>query len=70
MGLFLFEPCADRLFNKKSTRVEHAVGIVKHLWDYRKGHHRGLDKNVAQVFSLFALTNFYKVRHELLASTG
>ena len=66
--------CADRSFNKKSNRirarVEHAFGIVKHLWGYRKVRYRGLDKNAAQVFTLFALANFYKVRHELLAATG
>lgn len=66
--------CADRSFNKKSNRirahVEHAFGIVKHLWGSRKVRYRGLDKNAAQVFTLFALANFYKVRHELLAATG
>ena len=66
--------CADRSFNKKSNRVrahvEHAFGIVKHLWGYRKVRYRGLDKNAAQVFTLFALANFYKIRHELLAATG
>ncbi|MFB3089790.1 MAG: transposase [Gammaproteobacteria bacterium] len=66
--------CADKSFNKKSNRVrahvEHAFGIVKHLWGYRKVRYRGLDKNAAQVFTLFALANFYKVRHELLAATG
>jgi len=66
--------CADRSFNKKSNRVrahvEHAFGIVKHLWGYRKVRYRGLDKNAAQVFTLFALANFYKVRHELPAATG
>ncbi len=36
----------------------------------RKVRYRGLDKNAAQVFALFALANFYKVRHELLVTTG
>ena len=66
--------CADRSFNRKSNRtrarVEHVFGIVKHLWGYRKVRYRGLDKNAAQVFTLFALANFYKVRHVLLAATG
>ena len=66
--------CADQSFNKKSNRVrahvEHAFGLVKHLWGYRKVRYRGLDKNAAQVFTLFALANFYKVRHELPAATG
>lgn len=66
--------CADKSFNKKSNRVrahvEHAFGVVKHLWGYRKVRYRGLDKNAAQVFTLFALANFYKVRHELVAGAG
>jgi transposase, IS5 family len=66
--------CADRAFNKKSNRVrarvEHAFGIVKNLWGYRKVRYRGLEKNAAQVFSLFALANLYMVRRELAATTG
>ena len=31
--------CADRSFNRKSnrtrSRVEHAFGVIKHLWGYR-----------------------------------
>ena len=61
--------CADRSFNTKSNRVrarvEHAFGVIKHLWGYRKVRYRGLGKNAAQIFTLFALANFYLVRHEL-----
>jgi len=66
--------CADRSFNKKSNRtrarVEHAFGIIKHLWGYRKVRYRGLAKNAAQVFTLFALANLYMVRRELVAASG
>ena len=55
--------CADRSFNRKSTRtrarVEHPFGILKHLWGYRKVRYRGLAKNAAQLFTLFALANVY-----------
>ena len=37
----------------------------KHLWGYRKVRYRGLAKNAAQIFTLFALANFYLARHEL-----
>ena len=61
---------ADRSFNRKSNRirarVEHPFGIIKNLWGYRKVRYRGLDKNAHQVFSLFALANFYSVRKELV----
>jgi IS5 family transposase len=61
--------CADRSFNKKSNkiraRVEHIFGIIKNLWGYRKVRYRGLAKNSGQVFTLFALANFYMVRRKL-----
>ena len=64
--------CADRSFNRKSnrtrSRVEHAFGVVKQLWGYRKLRYRGLEKNTAQVFTLFALANFYLARRELAAT--
>ena len=66
--------CADRLFNRKSNRirarVEHVFGIIKHLWGYRKVRYRGLAKNAAQVFTLFALANLYMVRRELMVTSG
>ena len=61
--------CADKSFNRKSnrtrSRVEHAFGVIKHLWGYRKVRYRGLEKNAAQMFTLFALANFYLARREL-----
>ena len=61
--------CADQSFNRKSNRtrarVEHAFGVIKHLWRYRPVRYRGLKKNTAQAFTLFALANFYLARREL-----
>ena len=49
---------ADRSFNRKSNRVrarvEHAFGIVRHLWGYRKVRYKGIAKNAGQIFSLLA----------------
>jgi transposase, IS5 family len=47
------------------AKVEHIFLVVKHLWRYQKVRYKGLYKNAAQVFSLFALANLYLVRHEL-----
>ena len=62
---------ADRAFNPKSNRVcarvEHAFGVIKHLWGYRKVRYRGLAKNAAQILTLFALANFYLARSALAA---
>ena len=64
--------CADHSFNRKSNRtrarVEHPFGIIKHLWGYRKVRYRGLAKNAAQLFTLFALANVYLARKELSAT--
>ncbi len=48
-------------------RVEHPFGVIKHLWGYSKVRYRGLAKNAAQVFTLFALANFYLARREWAA---
>jgi IS5 family transposase len=61
--------CADTSFNRKSNRtrarVEHLFGVVKHLWGYRKVRYKGLDKNAAHAFTLFALANLYLARNDL-----
>ena len=63
--------CADRAFNRKSSRtwskVEHIFGVVKHLWGYRKVRCRGIEKNASQVFTLMALANLYLCRKDLAA---
>ena len=59
----------DKAYNKRQGRIrakgEHAFLVVKHLWHYRKVRYKGLYKNAAQVFSLFALANLYLVRNDL-----
>ena len=59
--------------NHKRSQIrakgEHAFLVVKHLWHYQKVRYKGLYKNAVQVFSLFALTNLYLVRHELRMMT-
>ena len=60
---------ADVEYNHKQSqtraRGEHAFRVVKHLWHYQRVRYKGLFKNAAQVFSLFALANLYMVRNEL-----
>jgi len=60
----------DRDFNHQQNQIrakgEHAFFVVKYLWNYRKVRYKGLLKNAAQVFSLFALANLYMVRKDLL----
>jgi len=60
----------DREWNHEQHRIraigEHVFLVVKHLWGYRKVRYKGLVKNAAQLFSLFALANLYLVRKDLL----
>lgn len=60
----------DKLWNKKRNKVrakgEHAFGVVKHLWGYAKTRFRGIDKNAAQLFMLFSLSNLYMVRKKII----
>jgi IS5 family transposase len=64
----------DREWNREQHHIrakgEHAFRVVKHLWGYRKVRYKGLFKNAAQVFSLFALANLYLVRKDLLFLRG
>ena len=39
--------------------------VIKRLWGYRKTRYRGLYKNAAQVYTLFALANLSMVRGRL-----
>ncbi len=60
----------ERLINRSRSRVrargEHAFRIVKQLWGFTKVRYRGLVKNTARAFTLFALANLYLVRQRLL----
>ena len=59
----------DVEYNHRQSQVrakgEHAFLVVKHLWHYTKVRYKGLFKNTAQVFSLFALANLYLARRGL-----
>jgi IS5 family transposase len=64
----------DKEYNHRQGKIrakgEHAFGVVKHLWKYRKVRYKGLYKNAVQVFSLFMLANLYLVRKELQLVRG
>jgi len=64
----------DKEWNREQHRTrakgEHIFLVVKHLWGYKKVKYKGLLKNTAQVFSLFALANLYLVRKDLLLMRG
>lgn len=58
-----------RAINRARSRVrargEHAFHVIKTLWGFTKVRYRGLAKNTARLFALFALANLYLVRYRL-----
>ena len=52
------------------ARVEHPFRVVKRQFGFTKVRYRGLAKNTAQLTTLFALSNLYLVRRQLLQATG
>ena len=49
--------------------VEHPFHVLKNLFKHRKVRYRGLDKNNAQLHSLFALANLVIAKRRLLAQS-
>ena len=52
------------------ARVEHPFHIVKNLFHHRKVRYKGLAKNTAQLFSLFALANLVIAKYLLRSTHG
>jgi len=52
------------------ARVEHPFHVVKNLFRHRKVRYKGLLKNTAQLFSLFALANLVIARTRLRSIHG
>ncbi|KAB0518023.1 IS5 family transposase [Xanthomonas cissicola] len=48
------------------AKVEHPFRVIKRQFGYVKVRYRGLAKNTAQVLTLFALSNLWMVRRQLL----
>ena len=47
----------EYLKSKVRSKVEHNFYIIKHLFGYRKTRYRGLEKNGARLYMLFAMAN-------------
>jgi transposase, IS5 family len=63
-----YQKRVNRLRSATRARGEHAFRIVKQLWGFTKVRYRGLAKNTARLFTMFALANLYMVRRRLLAT--
>ena len=50
------------------AKVEHPFRVIKRQFGYVRVRYRGLKKNTLQLKTLFALSNLWMVRHQLLAA--
>jgi IS5 family transposase len=57
---------AEKLKAGIRAKVEHPFRVVKRQFGYVKVRYRGLKKNTAQLFTLFALSNLWMVRSKLM----
>jgi transposase, IS5 family len=65
----LAEP-VERALSQVRAVVEHPFHIVKNRFHHKKLRYRGLNKNTAQLHTLFALANLVIVKQALLARSG
>ena len=57
----------NRIIALDRSKVEHPFRIIKRQFGNVKNLYRGLAKNRAQIFTLFALDNLFLVRKRLMA---
>ena len=65
----LAEP-VERALSQVRAVVEHPFPIVKNRFRHKKLRYRGLTKNTAQLYTLFALANLVIVKQALLAPSS
>jgi transposase, IS5 family len=61
-----YQRMINRARSRTRARGEHAFRVVKQLWGFTKVRYRGLAKNTARAFAMFALANLYMVRKRIL----
>ena len=68
-----FDALIDQVEKIKASiraKVEHPFRVIKRQFGYAKVRYRGLKKNTLQLKTLFALSNLWMVRHQLMAAQG
>ena len=59
---------AQKLKAGVRAKVEHPFRVIKRQFGYARVRYRGLKKNTAQLFTLFALSNLWMVRSKLMGT--
>lgn len=60
------QEASNKRLSSIRAKVEHPFRVVKRQFNYLKVRYRGIAKNAAHVFSLFALSNLYMARRRIL----
>jgi hypothetical protein len=66
-NLHPLEEITTRIIAKVRVRVENPFRVIKWKFGHARTRYRGLAKNRAQLFTLFALGNLFLVRRKLMA---
>jgi IS5 family transposase len=61
---------AEKLKASVRAKVEHPFRVIKRQFGFVKVRYRGLKKNTAQLFTLFALSNLWMARSKLMGSVA
>ena len=64
---------AERVEKMKASiraKVEHPFRVIKRQFGFTKVRFRGLKKNTAQIVTLFALSNLWMTRRQLMGPRG
>jgi IS5 family transposase len=61
---------AEKLKASIRAKVEHPFRVLKRQFGYAKVRYRGLAKNTAQIVTLFALSNLWMARRQLMGARG
>ena len=61
---------AEQLKASVRAKVEHPFRVIKCQFGFTKVRYRGLMKNTAQLTTLFALSNLWMARKQLMGATG
>ena len=57
----------ERIKGGIRAKVEHPFRVLKCQFGYVKVRYRGIKKNIAQITTIFALSNLWMARHQLMA---
>lgn len=60
----------NRARSRVRARVEHAIGVVKRVFQFTKVRYRGIEKNANRLFVVCALANLFMARRHLFRVQG